>query len=254
MSNRIDLSVCGTKQVPFSEIKSVNTPQATESWQPIGHAFLVDRVQNQIEENGWSIKDTYHSLHRFGQRYFGLFHVENTGVDSEDRGTIIGLRNSHDKCFPAGLCMGNAPFVCSNLIFTNEVVLARRHTKNILRDLSQVIARTLGQMTETWERYDIRIEDYKNYDLDNAQANDLVIRSFQNGAISKAKIADVVGQWEKPEHEDFEARNMHSLYNAFTHVLKGGVHALPARSQALHGVLDSEVGLAKQVQEAELVA
>ena len=247
MSNRIDLSVCGTKQVPFSEIKSVSTPQPTESWQPIGHAFLVDRVQNQIEENGWSIKDTYHSLHRFGQRYFGLFHIENTGVDNSERGTILGLRNSHDKCFPAGLCMGNAPFVCSNLIFTNEVVLARRHTKNILRDLSQVIARTLGAMTETWASDEQRIEAYKGYELNNAQANDLVIRSFQNGAISKAKIADVVGQWEKPEHEDFEDRNMHSLYNAFTHVLKGGVHALPLRSQALHGVLDSEVGLVQSV-------
>ena len=247
MSNRIDLSVCGTKQVPFSEIKAVQTPEKTESWQPIGHAFLVDRVQSQIEENGWSIKDTYHSLHRYGQRYFGLFHIENTGVDNSDRGTILGLRNSHDKCFPAGLCMGNAPFVCSNLIFTNEVVLARRHTKNILRDLSQVIARTLGQMTETWANDEQRIEAYKNHELDNAQANDLVIRSFQNGAISKAKIADVVGQWEKPEHEDFEDRNMHSLYNAFTHVLKGGVHALPARSQALHGVLDSEVGLTELV-------
>jgi len=243
MSNRIDLSVCGTKQVPFSEIKSVSTPQATESWQPIGHASLVDRVQNQIEENGWSIKDTYHSLHRFGQRYFGLFHIENTGVDNSERGTILGLRNSHDKCFPAGLCMGNAPFVCSNLIFTNEVVLARRHTKNILRDLSQVIARTLGAMTETWASDEQRIEAYKGYELNNAQANDLVIRSFQSGAISKAKIADVVGQWQKPEHEEFEDRNMHSLYNAFTHVLKGGVHALPNRSQALHGVLDSEVGL-----------
>ena len=255
MSKSIDLSVCGTKQVPFSQIKSVQTPEATESWQPISHSFLVDRVSKQIEDNGWSIKDTYHSLHRFGQRYFGLFHVENTGSDAEDRGTIIGLRNSHDKCFPAGLCMGNAPFVCSNLIFTNEVVLARRHTKNILRDLNQVIARTLCQMTETWANDELRLDAYKQYELDNAQANDIVIRSFQNGAISKAKIADVVEQWQKPEHEDFEERNMHSLYNAFTHVLKGGVHALPARSQALHGVLDSVVGLAKQeVAEAELVA
>jgi hypothetical protein len=102
-------------------------------------------------------------------------------------------------------------------------------------------------MTETWANDEQRIEAYKSHELDNAQANDLVIRSFQNGAISKAKIADVVGQWEKPEHEEFEDRNMHSLYNAFTHVLKGGVHALPNRSQALHGVLDSEVGLTQAV-------
>ena len=87
-------------------------------------------------------------------------------------------------------------------------------------------------MTETWASDEKRIEAYKEHELTNSQANDLIIRSFQNGAISKAKIADVVTQWEKPEHEEFEDRNMHSLYNSFTHVLKGGVHALPARSQA----------------------
>ena len=137
MTNRINLSVCATKESSFEDIQAVKTPEATDSWQPIGHADLVNRVQKQMQGNGWEIVDTYHSLHRFGQRYFGLFHVKNTGVDNDERGTVVGLRNSHDKCFPAGLCMGNAPFVCSNLIFTNEVVLARRHTKNILNDLSQ---------------------------------------------------------------------------------------------------------------------
>ena len=146
--------------------------------------------------------------------------------------------------------MGNAPFVCSNLIFTNEVVLARRHTKNILSDLSQVIARTLGKMTETWASDEQRIQAYKNYELDNQQAHDLVIRAYQNGAISKAKIADVVEQWHKPEHDDFSPRTMHSLYNGFTHILKGGITALPNRSLALHGVLDSQVGLTSQVATA----
>lgn len=247
MTKKIDLSVCGTKEVDFSEVESVKTPEATESWQPIDHSDLVNRVQDQIQDNKWEIVDTYHSLHRFGQRYFGLFHIKGTEADNDDRGTILGIRNSHDKCFPAGLCMGNAPFVCSNLIFTNEVTLARRHTKNILNDLSQVIARTLGKMTETWASDEQRIEAYKEYELGNEQAHDLVIRAYQNGAISKAKIADVVEQWHKPEHDDFSDRTMHSLYNGFTHVLKGGVHALPNRSVALHGVLDSEVGLTSAV-------
>ena len=94
-------------------------------------------------------------------------------------------------------------------------------------------------MTETWASDEQRIQAYKEYELGNEQAHDLVIRAYQNGAISKGKIADVVEQWHKPEHDDFSPRNMHSLYNGFTHVLKGGVHALPNRSLALHGVLDS---------------
>tara|TARA_B000000441_G_C21630436_1_gene283080 strand:- start:397 stop:708 length:312 start_codon:yes stop_codon:yes gene_type:complete len=102
-------------------------------------------------------------------------------------------------------------------------------------------------MTETWASDEQRIEAYKEYELGNEQAHDLVIRAYQNGAISKAKIADVVEQWHTPEHDDFSERNMHSLYNGFTHVLKGGVHALPNRSLALHGVLDSEVGLTSAI-------
>ena len=45
MTNRINLSVCATKESSFEDIKAVKTPEATDSWQPIGHAFLVDRVQ-----------------------------------------------------------------------------------------------------------------------------------------------------------------------------------------------------------------
>ena len=47
--NRIDLSVCGTKRCDINEVRNVKTPEATESWRPIGHDFLVNKVQTQIE-------------------------------------------------------------------------------------------------------------------------------------------------------------------------------------------------------------
>jgi hypothetical protein len=94
-----------------------------------------------------------------------------------------------------------------------------------------------------WNSQDQRIEAYKEYELTNAEANDIVIRAYQAGAISKAKIANVVDQWETPEHPEFNDRNMNSLYNGFTAVLRGGVMQLPKRSDALHSVLDPQVGL-----------
>ena len=170
----------------------------------------------------------------------------------------MGLRNAHDKCFPAGLCAGDAPFVCDNLIFTNTVKLARRHTKNILSELDHVIARTLGRLFDFWVGQDNRIESYKGFELSNPQVNDLVIRAYKAGAIPKTKVTDVVDQWEKSDHSTFWDRNMNSLYNAFTEVYKGNLVALPKRSEALHSVLDSEVGFDlssfdSQIEEAELV-
>ena len=131
---------------------------------------------------------------------------------NNERGTIVGLRNAHDKCFPAGLCAGDAPFVCDNLIFHNEVTLARRHTKNILNDLDQVISRTLGKLFGMWNKQDNRIEAYSEFELEDAQVNDLVVRSCKAGALPKSKIMDVVEQWHDSDHDEFSHRNMNSLY------------------------------------------
>ena len=52
---------------------------------------------------------------------------------------------------------------------------------------------------------------------------------------------------------------MNSLYNGFTEVYKGNLNALPNRSDALHSVLDAEVGFdlssfdRQEMVEAEVV-
>ena len=249
---------CGAHGVEREEVAKVETPQRTETWTPISHEYLIDEVSRTLESSRMRIKEESHALTRDGKRYFGLFRIEGEDLTSKDYSTVMGLRNAHDKCFPAGLCAGDAPFVCDNLIFTNTVKLARRHTKNILAELDHVISRTLGRLFDFWVGQDNRIESYKNFDLGNAQVNDLVIRAYKAGAISKTKVVDVVNQWESSDHDAFQDRNMNSLYNAFTEVYKGNLVALPQRSEALHSVLDAEVGFDlssfdSQIEEAELV-
>ena len=254
--NKVNLRICGGehKVSTLEEVQEVTTPEVeyrkernrdgslSVSYQPISHNLLIDKTRKHLDQGGFEVVDECHNLARDGKRYFGLFEVTHPNRENTERGTIVGLRNAHDKCFPAGLCAGDAPFVCDNLIFTNQVKLARRHTKNILGELDQVIARTLGRLFDFWVGQDNRIDSYKGFDLKNPQVNDLVIRAYKAGAIPKTKIADVVDQWESSDHDAFRDRNMNSLYNAFTEVYKGNLIALPNRSEALHSVLDSEVG------------
>ena len=270
--SKVNLAICGGehKVVTLGDVVDVATPDIeyrkepnkdgthSVSYQPIPHNLLIEKTRNHLDQGGFEVVDECHNLARSGKRYFGLFEVTHPDRENTERGTIVGLRNAHDKCFPAGLCAGDAPFVCDNLIFTNSVKLARRHTKNILAELDHVISRTLGRLFDFWIGQDQRIESYKDFDLTNAQVNDLVIRAYKAGAISKTKVVDVVDQWEKSDHTEFWDRNMNSLYNAFTEVYKGNLVALPQRSEALHSVLDSEVGFdlsafESQVEEAELV-
>ena len=259
----LDLKVMCGKKYTLEEVRSVPTPQPTESWRPIAHATLVDEFRGQAERAGLKVLGEYHTLARpatkgkdDGQRYFGLFQVKgiNRASDREDIGTVIGLRNSHDKAFAAAICAGDAPVVCTNLIFSNEIVLGRKHTTNILADLPNVISRALGQLGSHWKRQDARIDAYRNRNLRDAEAHDLVIRAFRNGALPKTKIADVVSQWHDPEHDAFEDRNGWSLYNAFTNVYRGNLAALNARSDALHGVLDLAFGLNGQASVIDVKA
>jgi len=158
-------------------------------------------------------------------------------------GTVVGLRNSHDKSFPAGICAGNAPFVCSNLVFHNEIVFGRRHTTNLLRDLPQIISRAIGALGDMWTKHETRVTKYAETPLTDDEAGNLILRSYRAGAIGKTMIADVLDQWEKPAHEEFAPRNLWSLHNSFTEVYKGNLIALPKRSQALHSIFDPFAGL-----------
>lgn len=252
----VNLHICGGHRtlVEYGEVEKVVTPpvsyrskpnkrtgELAVSHRPIPHHDLVERTKGFLEQNNFTIQDEVHSLARDNNHYFGLFAVDHPNRSESDRGCVIGLRNSHDKTFPAGLCAGDAPFVCDNLIFTNTIKLARRHTRNIERDLDFTINRALGKLFNFWHGQDNRIDAYKEFEISNSQANDLVIRACKAGALPKSKIMDVVNQWESSDHPEFWDRNVHSLYNAFTEVYKGNLVALPNRSDALHSVLDSEV-------------
>jgi hypothetical protein len=53
--------------------------------------------------------------------------------------------------------------------------------------------------------------------------------------IEPRQFMKVSREWRKPQHEEFEPRNMWSLYNAFTEVYKGlQVHEVMDRHIQLH--------------------
>ena len=243
MKSELNLHVCGreNKSLSLDELQKVPTPNATESYQPVAHADLVAIFREQLKNKNLNVIKELHTTARFGQRYFGLFQIDMGKQGTS--GTVIGLRNSHDKCFPAGVMAGNAPFVCDNLIFHNEVVFGRRHTTNIFRDLPQIVSRAIGKLGDMWTSHETRVERYNSVALNDEQADSLILRGYRAGAIGKTQIADVLTQWEKPNHEDFAPRNLWSLHNAFTEVYKGNLLALPKRSEALHSVFDPFAGL-----------
>jgi hypothetical protein len=261
--NKLNLILhCGGQEVSYDDVVNAETPAATDTWHPITHESLIERVVKGMEQSGMIVKNSVHGLWKDGLRYFGLMEVVS-GDENDDYGLVIGLRNSHDKSFPASLALGSGVFVCDNLAFSGEVKLARRHTKNIERDLPSVVLKAisrLGNLRHTQER---RIEAYKETNLTDLQAHDFIIRALEQNVIGSQRVKPVVEQWRKPNHDEFLPRNAWSLFNDFTEVLKpkqrqgdrdnNNLHALPAATQKLHGLMDIQCGINLDVKKDEIL-
>ena len=232
---------------PFSvdrgRLCQIPTPKPTLTWCPLPHSRLMDSVENQLEKRGYRVHNSTCLLSHGGDRFFGTVSIANRENLGYRR--MVGLKNSHDKSLAAGLVAGIRVTVCSNgSFFGDEVALSRKHTSRLFEDLDQRIEEGFGRIFEEWERNDLRVVHYREHELDDKEAHDLVIRSVDAEALAPSAIPRVLKEWREPWHEEFTPRNAWSLFNGFTEVMKGKPHRLAERTRTLHKVFDEALAIA----------
>lgn len=249
MQNNLILHA-GANAADLSQVAAVATPEATETWQPIAHIDVVNLVERELRARNLEIVQQAFGLWRDGQRFFGTMEIRN-GNNAPDYSLVVGIRNSHDKSFPAGAVLGSRVFVCDNLAFSGEVRFSRKHTLNIVRDLPGLVNVAMGKLIDARAGQAKRIEAYKGFEITDAIAHDIMVRAVGLNILPATKLPQVLQEWRKPSHDDFLPRTGWSLFNAFTETYKGNLAALPRRTQVLHGMLDNTVGLATIEQTLE---
>lgn len=227
-----------SRPVTFDELGIPEMPPRTASYVPVGHQDLVSRIRARLEQSQLSVLQESYVLWRNGQRMFGLMQVSHPEIEGQDSAMIVGIRNSFDKSLPAMVTSGDQVFVCDNLIFNGEVVLGRKHTKNIFDDLGDLIGGAMDVLFSHWNQHFARVETYKNVDVGNLQAHDIIAKAFLAGAIGKTQVAEVIDLWHKPDYPEFKDRNLWSLHSAFTQVWRGRLDLLPVNSRLLNRLMD----------------
>jgi len=231
---------CGSHRVSREEINNAITPQRTDTWVPVAHQRLIDIVEATIEMHGFTITNQAHGIWGNGDRYFGLMELSSS-QNASDYSLVLGLRNSHDKTFPASIALGSQVIVCDNLSFFGEVVLTRKHTRFIERDLPGIVAQAVGRLSEMRTQQDDRIALYKQTRIQDKTAHDLLVRAVDARIIPVTQLPLVLSEWREPSHAEFtqNGNSVWRLFNAFTESFKNrSLEVLPSRSQALHGLLD----------------
>lgn len=236
---------CGAHKVERDQVAEVATPQATDTWFPIPHNELIELVERKLPDYGLTIGEQSHALMRDEHRYFGMMQVIPASNAPQDYGLVLGLRNSHDKSFPAGLCLGSQVFICDNLAFSAEVVIGRRHTRHIMDDLPRLIAAALGRLVDARLDQDRRIDAYKQAGITDEQAAHLIFMANEAKAIKPTHATKIWDEWRNPRHEEFaEEDNVWRLMNAITEIQKGiNPFELQQRTQRMHPLLDGAAGI-----------
>jgi len=232
-----------TERVDLEAVKDSFTPEPMGRHHPIPHTQVLDLAVQGLEQQGLTVVGEEHGLARDGMRYFGLLRLNN-GVNHDDFGLVAAVRNTHDKSFAASLALGSHVFVCDNLAFSGEVTFARRHTRFALSDLPRLVNDALGRLGDLRRSQEMRIEGYKETELSDDQAYATIVRATMARVIPNSRIKEVVEQWHEPRFDAFAPRTGWSLFNGFTEVLKAyPVEQIPARTQVLHGLMDTMCGL-----------
>lgn len=234
---------CGANYVNRSELGKVTLPAATETHVPVNHDYLVDVVQDALENRGLRVVDEAFGLGQEGHNMFGLLEVQGDTAKFDDHSLMVGLRNSHMKWFAASMAVGSRVFVCDNLAFSGEISVGRKHTANILSEdtgLRSVVELALDGFVDNAERQEVRFEAYKRRELKTYEAEHLMVESLRRGIMNAQRLPKLVEQWDNPDHEEFKVgESGWRFFNGVTESLKGlGLYELPRRTQKLEHLLD----------------
>ena len=248
---------CGAKEIEREAIKDLPTPEAIETprknggmtvWQPIEHEFLVRYTEQSLLNQGFSVVNRQFGVTPNGARFFGLMEIEGNNIDGNGNAKgykrLLGLRNSLDKSFAAGLAAGAKVMVCDNLSFSGDVSAQHRHTKNTLTKLPGLITEAVSKISEAFKFQDQRIDAYKAHELDCSTLHEKVVNLAREGCLAPNHIVSVCDEYLKPTHEHETDSKVWNLFNAVTQTLKRvPPQEMCVRTQKLHKELDAVCGV-----------
>lgn len=228
----------------LADLASVTVPDPTDSYVPVPYPRLVEEIKLHVPRFGLGIAREEYALAREGRQMFGVLSCRN-GKPEADYCLALGVRSSVDRSLAVSCCAGSRTFICDNLAFSGEVVMHRKHTVHVFRDLPDLIYRMLSQVSSMRSRIDAEIAAMKVRELPPAHAHHLMVEAVKGAVVPASRLPKVIEAWEEPRHEVFSPRTAWSLFNAFTEVQKGsGPRAQMEGSLRLWALFRSELQLA----------
>jgi len=243
MSTTTLVTHCGAREVSREELNLIEAPPPTQTWFPVRHSTVVESVSDLLHAGGFEIQKATHAVSRNGARMFTT--LDLTTALSVGVTLAVGLRNSCDRSFPLGFCAGSRVFLCDNLAFRADLLVARKHTRFGQDRFREAIAQAVGSLGQFQQVEADRIRRFQSLTLSDERAESLILRSFERGLVSYRALPDVIHEWRQPSHDFGSEPSLWRLFNSWTTVLAPVAKRSPQRFAALtmdlHRMLDEHL-------------
>ena len=254
---------CGATTVPRPQLDRNPTVPITASHNPLNHSILPNMVEAKLAEFGWTVRDFDAGLSHGGKRAFWLMDIDHPKYPNRSPyfSLSIGGRSCWDKTYASGIAGGDHTFVCDNLMLVGEFRLNRKHTTYNLRDLPGMVHDVVSRLNDRFSLLVERNHKYMDARITVPEAENIIFKAYDHGAVPKSKLANVRDHFVNPPHTIF---NLHETSNgkkigdiwklkqAFTEINKGTVYGDQLkRGIALTQVLDNFAGVRSPYSQSE---
>ena len=212
---------CGGEKVTRDQLDLIQVPEETDSYKPVSHYALSDKLLTISQDllTDYVLVAENYALARSGNQLFALLNFQQKEGSASLR-MSVAFRNSYDRSMSIGLAIGANVFICDNLALSGDIAIMKKHTKNVWNALEDLAISTLYKAQKNYQQILVDADRMLMRALGDEEAFRTMGLLFGKNIVSPRQLTVVKQEWLKPSFEEFQPRNLWSLYNAGTYALK----------------------------------
>ncbi len=217
---------CGAREVSQEELNAVPCPEPEGRWRPVPHGSVLSYATDALKEAGYEIDNLRLGVARDNHRFFAALTLRTPLVTGTS--LAVGIRSSTDKSLSLGFAYGSRTFVCDNLAFRADKVIAKKHTTFGIDRYREAICRSVGELQEFRDMESRRIRLMQHRIIDDHFAESALLRLYQDAKIlSPRSLPLALKEWREPSFIGLEEKSVWRLFSAVTFALNGRAKTNP---------------------------
>ena len=132
----------------------------------------------------------------------------------------VGFRTSYNKLLANAVALGSRVEVCENLMLTGQIVIMRKHTKNVWNDLENLIYKAFNDAEGNWNKALTHREYLRRFPISDTEAYKFLGNATGRGVLKLRQLKKSLDEWKQPTHKEHGKGTAWTLYQATTEALK----------------------------------